>query len=79
MISRSAVEVHDVKNRITSVNKDEKRLALEKKADLIGQIMIDNINRHLEEKEQKAREKELGQDSSPKDGKSSSDTSAKES
>lgn len=64
---------------ITSVNKDEKRLAAQKETELIAQIMIDNINRHLEEKEQKARGKEHAQDSSPKDGKSSSNTSAKES
>ena len=64
---------------IISVKMDEKRLALEKKMDLIGQMMIDNINRHLEDKEQKARETELAQGSSPKEEKSSSDTIGKES
>lgn len=64
---------------IISVNMDEKRLVRKKKSELIARMMIDNINRHLEEKEQKARGKEPAQDSSPKDGKSSNDTSAKES
>ena len=65
-------------NMIISV-KDEKRLAREKEAEEIAQIMIGNINRHLEEKERKALENEHAQDSSPKDARSSSDTSAKES
>lgn len=68
---------HSYKNMTISVNMDEKRLLRKKNSELIARMMIDNINRHLEEKEQKARGKEPAQDSSPKDGKSSSDTSAK--
>lgn len=67
------------KNMIISMEKDAKKVILEKKMDQIAQAMIDNINRHLEEKELKAREKEQGRDSSPKEGKYSSATSAKES
>jgi hypothetical protein len=67
-----------LKNMITLVKADEEKLALEKEADEIVQIMIDNINRHLEEKEQKEGEKRLTQDSLPKDGKSSNNTSGTE-
>ena len=64
---------------ITYVNEDEKKKALDEELKEIAQIMIGNINRHLEEKERKALENEHAQDSSPKDARSSSDTSAKES